>query len=1019
MDSIINTNLNDIKFSCVVDEAPKFARQCFIFVNSLINNALVKPDNIVIHLIARNPELEEYLRNLGISIINASRWGDGKYCNKLCQFDTEILQNSNYVYLCDCDVAFSESPVQLSEFSDCVVGKTVDANNPSIDVLEKIFARYNCPATEVVKVIGGDTFKINCNGGVIGIPGNKFCDFGNAWRDFACQLLDDQYVGDLLQNKRIHIDQISFAMAVSNGQFSFRNLPTRFNTPIHNENFLAEVMRQLEGKKPVIIHYHSRFNHIGLINHVGERLIDDAVDSINENIQKNFNNRLFWDFRYAENPELGSGIGSRGDTKTAKQKMLKLLGIEKAESVLDIGCGDGEVLYPLRIKNYTGIDISHEALSLSRKQRPHDKFLIYNEKNNCDDAEFVICLDVLLHQDKAKDYNELIQFAAIKTKKRLIISGYGSYDDVDASCMCRFYEDIRTSLENIGCFKRIYKFFEYRGMTVLVADKTEDVLGTNCNNNDMDNIHIESVLQEHPQPDEFLNAVAASRTVFGWYTKHFPRVFEYPWILSELGYKIKNISIAEFGAGLSPLPLILSQRGASVTTIDFGPELFIDETRSRNEWGYFNYASFDSDIKSINGNLDKNTLSKESIDVWYSVSVVEHMPAEDRRKVFRNMSYSLKTGGKILLTVDVCKNSDFLWNVNQGKEVENKLIHGTVSTIPEELQELGFCEINTFLRKLPDSQRVDTLYVSAVKTKNPVERNNDDKNTYFQNKIKRMFSKITHLARERHTCKDIEIIKESGLFDPVWYLRKYQDACNSNIKPVEHYVLYGWRKGYNPSTNFNTVNYLKVFPESSQYGHCPFTHYIKRISDEDIEAIVPEQVKKLLEPFNFESIYDLGNKKTKGLPYSLFFKMRNIRYISIDINGLDGALPYDLTAPLNNLEPFDIVANIGTTEHIEEQKQVFCNIHNISKKRMAHWLPLAGKHSSHGCWGYTLDFFRELAQLNDYKIEKLYIETSFKRWTLVCCSFHKKNISNPFVWSNELTKFQHYNPDGSRGASYR
>jgi hypothetical protein len=63
-----------------------------------------------------------------------------------------------------------------------------------MDVLGKIFSRYKCPTSEIVKVIGGDTFKINCNGGVIGIPGNRFCDFGNnTWRNFACQLLDDQY----------------------------------------------------------------------------------------------------------------------------------------------------------------------------------------------------------------------------------------------------------------------------------------------------------------------------------------------------------------------------------------------------------------------------------------------------------------------------------------------------------------------------------------------------------------------------------------------------------------------------------------------------------------------------------------------------------------------------------------------------------------------------------------------------------------------------------------------------------
>lgn len=183
-----------------------------------------------------------------------------------------------------------------------------------------------------------------------------------------------------------------------------------------------------------------------------------------------------------------------------------------------------------------------------------------------------------------------------------------------------------------------------------------------------------------------------------------------------------------------------------------------------------------------------------------------------------------------------------------------------------------------------------------------------------------------------------------------------------------------------------------------------------------LSDIIPKEVINLIEPFDFKSVYELGNKKTAGRPYSEFYEQEGIEYTSIDLNGLDGALMLDLAKPID-LPSRDIVSNIGTSEHIMDQSSVFKNIHNLSHDRMVHWVPLAEKHPSHGYWGYELEFFEQVSRINSYEIEKLYIERSYKDWSLVCCSLRKTDNKQPFVWDDNLPLI--YNEGGHGGIEYR
>ena len=72
--------------------------------------------------------------------------------------------------------------------------------------------------------------------------------------------------------------------------------------------------------------------------------------------------------------------------------------------------------------------------------------------------------------------------------------------------------------------------------------------------------------------------------------------------------------------------------------------------------------------------------------------------------------------------------------------------------------------------------------------------------------------------------RQIEIVKNSPLFDAKWYLAQNPDVKASKVGAVKHYVKYGWKEGRNPSPDFDGNTYLNMYPDI--HNICPLVHYI-------------------------------------------------------------------------------------------------------------------------------------------------------------------------------------------------
>jgi len=162
---------------------------------------------------------------------------------------------------------------------------------------------------------------------------------------------------------------------------------------------------------------------------------------------------------------------------------------------------------------------------------------------------------------------------------------------------------------------------------------------------------------------------------------------------------------------------------------------------------------------------------------------------------------------------------------------------------------------------------------------------------------------------------------------------------------------------------------------------------------------IPKQVWEILIPIVGNRMLELGNKKNGKGTYKEYLESIGVEHTSIDWNGQDGALPLDLRKPIL-LDPFDMVTNFGTTEHVSEQEPAWRNIHNLLKVDGVYVgvTPLPGDWPGHGDHYPAMEFYKEFAK-NGYEIEKLeVISVSPKR--LIATRF-RKTEEKDFVMPDE------------------
>ena len=176
-------------------------------------------------------------------------------------------------------------------------------------------------------------------------------------------------------------------------------------------------------------------------------------------------------------------------------------------------------------------------------------------------------------------------------------------------------------------------------------------------------------------------------------------------------------------------------------------------------------------------------------------------------------------------------------------------------------------------------------------------------------------------------------------------------------------------------------------------------------------------------PYESESLNSLYNRYNyikQGETVKSFFNHLGMNHISIDINGIDGALSYDCRKSITSLinERFHIITNIGFSEHVGEgdieenllnnQYAYFKNAHDLGMNGCTYIneVPAIGDWYQHGIVHYNMSFFKDLAKKMNYDIISLYIYDFGIDNTNSIFAIYQKVNDNEFISFDEFKELQ-------------
>lgn len=318
--------------SFLVDDLPLHYYQSELLLFSLEKFTSFNKNNILIHCTTRvNKDFLLFLKEQDYNYKIVEPYLDGKYCNKLQQLSSfKELNDEDAVFLVDADTFFLNDPIV--NYSSKVGGKVVDAPNPPLRVLTKIFneAKLSYPKIVPTDWIMKDayTFECNFNGGFYYVPAKELPKVNELWRKWATWLYGRL---ELFETKaqRIHVDQVSFSMMLAESKFDYQVLISNNNCPIHR----STKQRLFDDTKEVsMLHYHRSLNSFGLLNTslAINPIVDKAIEKINSTISEKKDFQFFKQF----NKSFVKLTKSTEKTKVFEDKISNLVSKFTAKKII-------------------------------------------------------------------------------------------------------------------------------------------------------------------------------------------------------------------------------------------------------------------------------------------------------------------------------------------------------------------------------------------------------------------------------------------------------------------------------------------------------------------------------------------------------------------------------------------------------------------------------------------------------------------------------------------------------------
>ena len=454
-----------VTVSCFVHDHPRSHMHAWNWLLAL--KACGQPEEITPIIRSRagfSDGIEQMFRSAGASLMSAEDAGDGPAGSALSQLDLPDEHSGAPLVVTSADALFLESPQELFE-GNHVRACPADALPVAIAsaLLEQAASQGFCPAAgtrEPAKAIQS----LCCQEQLYVVPADAREILREEWARWAafCAGPGAEALGGTMTS-----EAAGFALAMLKLGLPFSPLAETEVENTHPSTPAPSV------GSPAVLLCGDRLDNHGLPQMPGAeghgQHIDCAISRLRAQRRNWFSNEIFWNFRYRFYPELGSGIGSRGDWLEKKRALLLPFAEKFAEKqVLDVGCGDLETSRTLPFRHYTGLDSSHQALEIARQKRPDWSFRIgvaSDEASDC--ADLVICLDVLIHVPTEGRYREFLGHLVRISRQALLVSGYARSEDAPPGGIVFFHEALSETFSRFSEVAEVQKAGRYSGVDLL------------------------------------------------------------------------------------------------------------------------------------------------------------------------------------------------------------------------------------------------------------------------------------------------------------------------------------------------------------------------------------------------------------------------------------------------------------------------------------------------------------------------------------------------------------------------
>jgi hypothetical protein len=682
----------------VVDEHPRFHLDALRWYATLTAIAGVAPSDLIVHAVGRtSSDVLDFLRSRGVTVRGVDPFdARSPHCNKISgalRLAEDTLEG--LAVLCDTDIAVLEDPRRIDVPAESVAGKVVDAPVPPLEVVFDIFAASGLTAPPTVPLPWGPdqwTVSGNNNGGLYLVPGPLLARVAPAWARWASWLLDR---AELLREWSVYVDQVAMALALTDEGVTSLPLDVRWNTPIHDPTRLPT-----RPDPPAVIHYHQEVDRRGLIRSTGRASIDGRIHAVNQAIRDTWV-QATPDATYKEWVAQSDSGHLRDDDGQAILATL-MEAIEPA-TVLDVGADSG-LNGDVSTGRYTSIAWSKDAL------RSLAEFGT--------EADVVLCLGELTYPTSTQRHRELVGLLWRSTRRALVVRGQEDPGHTPLPGM-ELLQPLSATLREVAPDAEIYPVKVDGSVTTFVVLRPPE----GAHPRDFTPATLAPLIARHPDPLSLVVLRLHARRTTRFYPDHAPRLWEYPVVAQLVMASLPPGSrLVDVGAGVTPLAPFLTSRGYVVDTVDPSSTVRTwPPAPDWNEWDFLDYGAIGYANRSWNCTLE-GVPPRPPFDGIYSISVIEHVPAKARRALLADISTRTRLGGLVVLTIDLVRGTELLWNLNLGVEVENLADHGSLRDVVDECAAVGLELFREEVVRDWGDSRVDIGLLALRQSKDPPTR---------------------------------------------------------------------------------------------------------------------------------------------------------------------------------------------------------------------------------------------------------------------------------------------------------